>query len=79
MTRLRQVLAPSPQDRRSVNKALLEPLLPEEAVLGCGDPLAVADLRPGDRVLDLRSHGGIDVLLSARRVGPGPGSPMAWT
>ncbi|MBV9651683.1 MAG: arsenite methyltransferase [Pseudonocardiales bacterium] len=47
--------------------------LPAEAVaasLGCGNPLAVADLREGDRVLDLGSGGGIDVLLSARRVGP---------
>ncbi|WP_188944376.1 arsenite methyltransferase [Nakamurella endophytica] len=47
--------------------------LPAEAVLaslGCGNPLAVAELRPGDRVLDLGSGGGIDVLLSARRVGP---------
>jgi ubiquinone/menaquinone biosynthesis C-methylase UbiE len=41
-----------------------------EASLGCGNPTAVADLRPGDRVLDLGSGGGIDVLLSARRVGP---------
>jgi arsenite methyltransferase len=47
--------------------------LPEEAVLaslGCGNPLAVADLHDGERVLDLGSGGGIDVLLSARRVGP---------
>jgi len=47
--------------------------LPDEAVLaslGCGNPVAVADLRPGERVLDLGSGGGIDVLLSARRVGP---------
>jgi SAM-dependent methyltransferase len=47
--------------------------LPTEAVLaslGCGNPLAVADLHPGERVLDLGSGGGIDVLLSARRVGP---------
>ena len=47
--------------------------LPEDAVaasLGCGNPLLVADLRPGERVLDLGSGGGIDVLLSARRVGP---------
>jgi arsenite methyltransferase len=47
--------------------------LPEHAVqasLGCGNPLAVADLREGERVLDLGSGGGIDVLLSARRVGP---------
>jgi SAM-dependent methyltransferase len=40
------------------------------ASLGCGNPLAVADLRPGDTVLDLGSGGGLDVLLSARRVGP---------
>jgi arsenite methyltransferase len=40
------------------------------ASLGCGNPLAVADLREGDTVLDLGSGGGIDVLLSARRVGP---------
>ena len=38
--------------------------------LGCGNPIAVADLQPGDIVLDLGSGGGIDVLLSARRVGP---------
>jgi arsenite methyltransferase len=47
--------------------------LPVEAVaasLGCGNPTAVADLRAGERVLDLGSGGGIDVLLSARRVGP---------
>lgn len=46
--------------------------LPEEAVLaslGCGNPLAVADLHEGEHVLDLGSGGGIDVLLSARRVG----------
>ncbi|MEV5281597.1 arsenite methyltransferase [Streptomyces sp. NPDC052811] len=47
--------------------------LPAEALaasLGCGNPTAVAELRTGDRVLDLGSGGGIDVLLSARRVGP---------
>jgi arsenite methyltransferase len=47
--------------------------LPQEAVLaslGCGNPIAVADLHEGERVLDLGSGGGIDVLLSARRVGP---------
>ena len=47
--------------------------LPEQAILaslGCGNPTAVADLHPGERVLDLGSGGGIDVLLSARRVGP---------
>ena len=47
--------------------------LPDAAVrasLGCGNPLRVADLHPGETVLDLGSGGGIDVLLSARRVGP---------
>ncbi|OHU94242.1 arsenite methyltransferase [Mycobacterium talmoniae] len=47
--------------------------LPAEALaasLGCGNPTAVAELHPGERVLDLGSGGGIDVLLSARRVGP---------
>ena len=47
--------------------------LPAEAVLaslGCGNPTALADLHPGEVVLDLGSGGGIDVLLSARRVGP---------
>lgn len=47
--------------------------LPEGAVLaslGCGNPTALADLHPGDVVLDLGSGGGIDVLLSAQRVGP---------
>lgn len=48
-------------------------LLPEEAVLaslGCGNPTALIDLREGETVLDLGSGGGIDVLLSAQRVGP---------
>src|ERR1700756_1410642 len=47
--------------------------IPEEALrasLGCGNPTALAELRPGETVLDLGSGGGIDVLLSARRVGP---------
>jgi len=47
--------------------------LPEKAVkasLGCGNPTALAQLRPGETVLDLGSGGGIDVLLSAKRVGP---------
>ena len=46
------------------------PVAAVRASLGCGKPLAVAELRAGDRVLDLGSGGGIDVLLSARRVGP---------
>ncbi len=48
-------------------------LLPEKAVLaslGCGNPTALIQLKPGETVLDLGSGGGIDVLLSARRVGP---------
>ena len=54
----------APEDRAS---------LPDAAVLaslGCGNPTAVAELREGERVLDLGSGGGIDVILSARRVGP---------
>jgi len=47
--------------------------LPDRAVaasLGCGNPTALSDLQPGETVLDLGSGGGIDVLLSAKRVGP---------
>ena len=47
--------------------------IPEAALLaslGCGNPTALAELKPGETVLDLGSGGGIDVLLSARRVGP---------
>ena len=54
-------------------EALSAESLPEAAVLaslGCGNPTAVADLNPGETVLDLGSGGGIDVLLSAKRVGP---------
>ncbi|MGC2209075.1 MAG: hypothetical protein WA532_03090 [Candidatus Korobacteraceae bacterium] len=53
--------------------------LPAEAVLaslGCGNPTALAELHAGEVVLDLGSGGGIDVLLSARRVGP---TGKAWT
>ncbi len=48
-------------------------MLPEAATLaslGCGNPTAVADLHEGETVLDLGSGGGIDVILSAKRVGP---------
>src|ERR1700760_2387308 len=48
-------------------------IIPEKAIkasLGCGNPTALIDLRPGETVLDLGSGGGIDVLLSAKRVGP---------
>ena len=73
--------AAPPEVKPEVNErfgaALYDPaqtgILPAEAVLaslGCGNPTAVADLHPGERVLDLGSGGGIDVLLSARRVGP---------
>lgn len=47
--------------------------VPEDAILaslGCGNPTALAELKPGETVLDLGSGGGIDVLLSAKRVGP---------
>src|SRR6266567_517660 len=46
------------------------PMAAALASLGCGNPTALAELSPGERVLDLGSGGGIDVLLSARRVGP---------
>ena len=48
-------------------------LLPDKAILaslGCGNPTALAELHPGEVVLDLGSGGGIDVILSAKRVGP---------
>ena len=48
------------------------------ASLGCGNPTALAELEEGETVLDLGSGGGIDVLLSARRVGPSA-RPMAST
>ena len=57
----------------SLYSALEKQELPDAAVLaslGCGNPTAVAELREGERVLDLGSGGGIDVLLSAKRVGP---------
>ena len=46
------------------------PVQAVQASLGCGNPTALADLHPGETVLDLGSGGGLDVLLSARRVGP---------
>lgn len=67
----------SPASEASESPALYSALdqseLPDAAVLaslGCGNPVSVAELREGERVLDLGSGGGIDVLLSARRVGP---------
>src|SRR5712672_2800629 len=59
---------------RDLYEASQTSILPEDAVaasLGCGNPTALAELKPGETVLDLGSGGGIDVLLSARRVGPG--------
>ena len=68
--------ARSNDPRSSFGAGLYEPLergeLPDAATLaslGCGNPLAVAELREGEVVLDLGSGGGLDVLLSARRVG----------
>ena len=65
----------SPVDEMAVGfyDVLQQAELPDAAVLGslgCGNPTAVAELREGETVLDLGSGGGIDVLLSARRVGP---------
>jgi arsenite methyltransferase len=54
---------------RADEKALL-PTAAIDASLGCGNPTALAELSPGETVLDLGSGGGIDVLLSAKRVGP---------
>ena len=51
------------------------PVTALKASLGCGNPTALAELKPGEVVLDLGSGGGIDVLLSARRVAIGPLSP----
>src|SRR6266481_4437000 len=58
---------------RDLYNASQKSLLPDAAVkasLGCGNPTALAELKPGETVLDLGSGGGIDVLLSAKRVGP---------
>jgi arsenite methyltransferase len=69
--------APDAADSASFGEALYDAEqrgeLPEAAVLaslGCGNPIAVAELREGETVLDLGSGGGIDVILSAKRVGP---------
>ena len=71
----------SPQENPAVKDAITADLYTEAelagipldaylASLGCGNPTALAQLNPGEVVLDLGSGGGIDVLLSARRVGP---------
>src|SRR5262245_11956470 len=54
----------------SAQEADALPDLAVKASLGCGNPTALAELKTGETVLDLGSGGGIDVLLSARRVGP---------
>ena len=69
----RVATATSIQSRPTSTKTGQTDFLPEEAVLaslGCGNPTALASLEPGEVVLDLGSGGGIDVLVSARRVGP---------
>ena len=65
------------QDRARIGSGLYQPdelaLLPDQAIagsIGCANPVALAQLQPGEHVLDLGSGGGIDVLLSAQRVGP---------
>ena len=65
--------ADEPRFGAELYAALDRDQLPDAALLaslGCGNPTAVAELREGETVLDLGSGGGIDVLLSAKRVGP---------
>jgi arsenite methyltransferase len=69
--------SPNTTDKDSITSDLYNeaelgtiPLAAALASRGCGNPTALAELKPGERVLDLGSGGGIDVLLSARRVGP---------
>jgi arsenite methyltransferase len=65
--------APGEQPSAELYDALERSELPDAAVmasLGCGNPIAVAELHEGERVLDLGSGGGIDILLSGKRVGP---------
>ena len=64
---------PAEEPDRKLYDALERSELPDAALmasLGCGNPIAVAELHEGERVLDLGSGGGIDILLSGRRVGP---------
>jgi SAM-dependent methyltransferase len=61
---------PITRDLYSADEKAVLPRAAAEASLGCGNPTALSDLRDGDVVLDLGSGGGIDVLLSARRVAP---------
>ena len=71
-----------PGGRPELYSALERAELPEAAVLaslGCGNPIAVAELHEGERVLDLGSGGGIDVLLSAPAASAPPVAPSAST
>src|SRR5512146_763366 len=61
---------PITSDLYAIGEASEVPEQALQASLGCGNPTALAELAPGETVLDLGSGGGIDVLLSARRVGP---------
>lgn len=61
---------PVTADLYSAEQTAAVPAAALQASLGCGNPTALIDLRPGETVLDLGSGGGIDVILSARRVGP---------
>lgn len=61
---------PMSVDLYSQAEAAIIPLQALQASLGCGNPTALAEFKPGETVLDLGSGGGIDVLLSAKRVGP---------
>lgn len=61
---------PITSDLYTQDEAATIPLQAFQASLGCGNPTALAELEPGETVLDLGSGGGIDVLLSAKRVGP---------
>jgi SAM-dependent methyltransferase len=65
-----QTLEPLSRDLYGDAEQASVPVEALEASLGCGNPTALAQLEPGETVLDLGSGGGIDVLLSARRVGP---------
>jgi arsenite methyltransferase len=67
---LKEATDPITRDLYSADEAALVPADALAASFGCGNPTALAELRPGEVVLDLGSGGGIDVLLSARRVGP---------
>ena len=61
---------PITSDLYSIQESAAVPEAALRASLGCGNPTALAELKPGETVLDLGSGGGIDVLLSAKRVGP---------